>query len=204
MLDSLADDYLRHFGATPFNLSHWDPSDETVKSLLKRLRLQAPPTLIPYLYSDELDVQQAILRRLGLSRDARECLIVPSGTSAVMFGALWLKALNITNTIVLCPSYFPIFYDCELMDLPFSRLYMRREARTWHLPKLEILRAIASHPSESAIWITNPVYCAGAYLTPADAEFLNSLLERGVALVIDECLSLCGNELSRLIADSDR
>lgn len=191
-LDEIAADYQRQCGASPFNLSHWDPSPETVRALVGSLRLPVSSDELSYLYSYELPILPNILQRIGFETEQRACLVVPNGTTAILFAATWLKSLSIERVLVLCPSYFPVFYACDLAHIECVRVYMDRTGRQWRLPTNAITDRLGPR---TAVWITNPVYCTGAYLSQRDGQFVDSLLSDGVATVVDECLALNGREI---------
>src|SRR5688572_23066262 len=109
--------------------------------------------------------------------------------------------LRVSRIIVLCPSYFPVFHDCDMVGLPYVRIYMTRDSTGWNLPTSEILRSLEATPN-TALWVTNPVYCTGFYLGSAEATFLQGLLARGVNVVQDEFLALCGHEIGRQLEHS--
>lgn len=198
MLEDLAAEYSAAYGSRPFNLSHWDPSDETVRALLGHLELPAPPPAAPYIYSYELDLQTQVVQALGLTPANRDCLFVPNGTTAVLFAVSWLRAVGVKRVVVLCPSYFPVFHAAELVGLSCVRVGMARTTAGWELPRDAVSVELASSPS-TALWVTNPVYCTGVYLGPGDAAFLNELLDQGCVVVADECLALSGRELGASI-----
>jgi aspartate/methionine/tyrosine aminotransferase len=193
-LEELAEEYEDQNGSAPFNLSHWDPSDQTVKALLKHLRLPPLPSGIPYIYS-YVEGKQEVLRRLGFHLTTRRCGFVQAGTTAMLLAVWWLKALGIDRVLILCPTYFPVFYDCEVMNLNCTPIYMRREGRRWFLPRDELVAAVRESPSKTSLWVTNPVFCTGSYLHEPDVALLDSLLAEGAAVVADECLAMNGREM---------
>lgn len=202
-LRELAEEYQRQNGAPPFALSHWDPSDQTMKVLLKDLRLPPPPSPVPYIYSYYLGFEQQVLERLGLRESTQGCFLVPAGTNAMLLAIWWLKSLDITRVIVLCPAYFPVFYSSKMIGLPHTKIYIRRHLGKWQLPQEEIIEAVRAAKSKTAVWITNPVFCAGEYLSEEDREFLESLLQKGVIVIADECLAISGQELCRKLSGSE-
>ena len=194
LAENLAEEYESQYGMKPFNLSHWDPSEQTTRELLKYLRLPKPTIVIPYIYSYD-EGQHRTLRQLGFSSSLRHCWFVNSGTIAVLLAAWWLKAQSIDRLVVLGPTYFPIFHMQTVICLPTDCLYMRRVGGSWHLPQEEILAAINSNSGRTALWVTNPVFSTGCYLSDGDSDFLAFLLRDGATLVVDECLSINGKEI---------
>lgn len=195
LVEDLAEEYECQFGLSPFNLSHWDPSSYTTNLILRDLRLPTPTILIPYLYSFP-DGPEEILRRLGFVSAQKHCAFANSGTIAVLLSVWWLKAKHVARTLVLGPSYFPVFHLCEALDLQHNRSYMERNDGRWELPRKEINSFVEANPGVTALWVTNPVFSTGCYLADADVIFLKELLDRGVTVVADECLALNGYELS--------
>jgi len=198
VLDKLSDDYEQRFGLAPFHLSHWDSSAQIAQAMLEHLRLPPPALPSPYIYPYELGLQSRLIKRLGLEPKERDCLVVPNGTNAMLFAAWWLKTLALERVIILCPSYFPAFYACEMVGLRFVSLHMRRFGGEWHFPEDELKR-LTGGDGKTAVWITNPVYCTGFYLSGGDASIITSLLDAGVTVVLDECLAINGKEIARHI-----
>lgn len=203
-LKGLARRYESETGTAPFELSHWDPSEETARELLRHLSLPPAPPTSPYIYSYYLDVQEQILRRLGVRDKSQTCLFVHAGTSAILFAAWWLKSLKISRVVVLCPTYFPVFYSAQMMGLDCLRVYMRRRRGMWQLPREEVTAAVREAPSATAVWVINPTFCTGSYFDEADVEFLNTLLGQGVAVVADECLAMNGMEVGGRLRQNGR
>lgn len=202
-LDQLAQEYQSKYGIGPFDVSHWDPSDQTIQSLLKHLKLPASPLPIPYIYSDP-DRKPRILERLGFNSGNQTCSFVQSGTNATVLAAWWLRSLGIKRVLVLCPAYFSVFYSFEMVGITGRRLYLHREKGNWRFPTEEILGELKDNPGLTAVWVTNPVYCTGNYCSETDVAFLNLLLRLGAAVVTDECLCLNGREIGGRLAWSDR
>lgn len=196
-LEELATAYLREYGSPPFNLSHWDPSHQISRNLLKYLRLPKPPAAMPYIYSYYTGAPREVAERLGFEWTGRDCLLVHSGTSAIVLTLWWVKAMGFEQLIILCPTYFPAFYLAEVMSVPFRPIFTKRERGNWSLPRKDLVKLIGNPTTKTVVWVTNPIYCTGVYLSESDREFLGSLLDSGVTIVADECLSKNGYEMSR-------
>lgn len=203
-LEDLGGEYERITGTPPFELSHWDPSDETIDLLTQYLSLPPPPLAAPYIYPYYVGVREEILAKLGLIDQKRRCLFSPAGTSALNLALCWLKSLNVERLLVLCPTYFPIFYAAAMLGIPFTKVNLERKSNgVWCLPQGLIDYYLTHDSSRTAIWITNPVYSTGVYYQQDDVKFLDSLLTRGNQIVVDECLAINGMELSRKLSSSD-
>jgi aspartate/methionine/tyrosine aminotransferase len=203
-LERVSQKYCSRHGADPFNISHWDPSAATIDLLASCLRIPKAPSLFQYLYSYDLMVHRQLLERLGSVDPDRRCVVVPSGTNAIMFAAWWLKCLGVDRLAVLCPAYFSIFHASEIVNLAFTKIYMHRNqiSGLWELPTDAIRSFIGQSPLRTAIWITNPIYSAGVYLSIEGLQCIKEALAAGVSLVADECLCINGYELGRALSGS--
>ena len=196
-LEELAAEYQGEFGSLPFNLSHWDPSEQVSRSLLKCLRLPKPPDAMPYIYSYYTGAPRQVAERLGFEWAGRDCLLVHSGTSAIVLTLWWVKAMGFENLIILCPTYFPVFYLAEVMSMPSQSIFTKRERGNWTLPRKDLVKLTGNPTTRTVVWVTNPIYCTGVYLSESDRQFLGSLLDNGVTIIADECLAKNGYEISR-------
>jgi aspartate/methionine/tyrosine aminotransferase len=202
--ENLSDKYQRKYGSPPFDLSHWDPSKEILQNLIQYLDLPEPPCVMPYIFSYELDdINEKLIERFALTNRDQDLLIVPTGTSAITFAAWWLKCLDIEQVIILCPAYFSSFYSCDVMKLSYRKIYLRRESKQWQLPYEEIEAAVKKN-AKTVLWITNPIYTTGVYFGQDEVNFLNSLLKAGITVLIDECHSINGKEITPRLIPSER
>jgi aspartate/methionine/tyrosine aminotransferase len=201
--EKLSDKYQRKYGSPPFDLSHWDPSNETLKNLIPHLELPQSSWIMPYIFSYDLDdLNEKLIERFTLTNREQEFLVVPTGTSAIAFATWWLKCLEIEHVVILCPAYFSSFYSCDVMGLPYSKIYLRRESKRWHFPYEEIEAAVKKN-AKTALWVTNPIYATGVYLDQEKISFLNSLLKIGITVLVDECHSINGKEITPKLIPSD-
>lgn len=201
-LEILAEDYKLKYGALPFNLSHWDPSIEVSRFLSKYLKLPALPSPMHYIYSYYTGVHDKVAEKLGFEWKNHTCLLLHSGTSAIVLATWWAKAMGFEKLLIVCPTYFPVIYLAQVMTMPFQLLFAQREAGNWALPQ-EALSECIRGVKKTVVWITNPIYCTGVYLSREDRQFLASLLDAGVAIVADECLSKSGYEISRELGEKE-
>lgn len=97
----------------------------------------------------------------------------------------------------MCPSYFSLTHACRRFGLTLNRAYLKRSNGGFTLPPAN--SSIWREPS--VLWLTNPVYGAGVYLSKADVLFISGLLKSGWTVVADECLALPGQELIRMLGE---
>lgn len=204
ILEHLMDEYAQLHGTPPFNLSHWDPGRVAASILLERLSLPHVDSVIPYIYSYDLDMLGRIIGKLGFLATNRRCLITPSGTSAINISLWWLKCAGVTELVILAPTYFPVISTCEVVDLRSRIIYLSRVQGKWSIPQCQINDVIGRSSTPSAVWITNPIFSAGVYFDANDVQFLASLLRAGTFVIADECLALNGKELAWKLGAEDR
>ena len=202
-VEDLGAEYEREHGLAPFNISYWNPSTQMERMLLSHLNLPRPSFQIPYIYS-YYEGKDETLRRLGFTCDTRRCWFINAGTIAVLLAVRWLAAQDIDRVVVLCPTYFSVLHLCEAMKLPLGLLHMQRVGGCWQLPKEEIMAAIKNASHKTALWLTNPVFSTGCYISEPDRAFLTSVLEKGTIVVADECLALNGYEIGRTLGGFER
>jgi hypothetical protein len=204
VLEHLMDQYAEVNGSPPFNLSHWDPGRLASSVLLERISLPQVDSIVPYVYSYDLDLLGRIVNKLGFSTANRRCLITPSGTSGINISLWWLKCAGIKELVILAPTYFPVVSACEVVDLKHSITYLRRVQGKWSIPQCQLGNVLEGATAPAAVWITNPVFSAGVYFDADDVQFLASLLQAGTFIIADECLALNGKELARKLGGEDR
>ena len=193
----LVDRYREQNHTGPFNLSHWDPSAETIEELSKYLRLPLPTSPSPYVYPGDLKYQEAVMDKLGL-HPTQGGLTVHAGTTAILFAMWWIKQIQVRSLTIVCPAYFPVFHAAKAMGVRHKIVFMERVDGRWMIPQEKVENRLRKARGAEAIWITNPVYCTGKYLGEPDLRYLQQLLDAGVAVVADECLSSSGHELTRM------
>jgi hypothetical protein len=197
LLEKVAAAYESRHGAPPFDISHWDPSEATTKLLLKHLSLPVAAPWIPYIYTYNFNKHSEVIRRLVIGTERQSCLLVPGGTNAILSAIWWLKSLDIDSLAIVCPSYFSVFHACDIVGLPYRHIYMSRIGGEWLFPTDQIDLFMNNMPSAKAIWLTNPIYCTGVKQSDSLRPFINSLLDRGAAVVVDECLCAPSQSFAR-------
>ena len=203
-IEELEQAYLDAHGCRTINVSHWDPS-ETFKNQIKG-HLDIPLTwpTIDYLFSYTTGVSvgasNGIPKSLGFSPSENGLLITPSGSVSIVCAVNWLAAMGMSQLVVLFPAYFSLLYMCKRYKVEVVEKYMRRTADGYALP--EISDGDAKKPR--AIWITNPVYSTGVYLSDSDVQKLRDLMDDGWHVIADECLAIPGRELSHQLSDHPR
>src|SRR5258706_2513743 len=94
-LEKVAEEYQQEYGSSPFNLSHWDPSAQTCQKLLKFLRLPNPPPAMAYIYSFYTGAPRQVAERLAFHWAGRDCLLVHSGTTAIVLTRWRVNAMRV-------------------------------------------------------------------------------------------------------------
>lgn len=191
-IERLEERYRRAHGAKPFNVSHWDPSPEMVRSLAPMLRPDHGRDPLTYVYSYTLDLGEQVLRKLGFS-PRHGALFTPSGTLSMQCAMHWLRAMGLRRITATGPLYFPLLHQAAMSGVEVEIAHMVRRGGRYHLPA-RLAR------SRRPLWITNPVYSTGVRLSEDDQATLRRLARSGVPIVLDECLAFPGEEIGPRIA----
>lgn len=199
-LEAIEEDYFHRFGAWPFNISHWDPTPNFEEKMLRHLDVPSLLSLIPYKFSYQVADTARVIEKLGGTPAIHCGVFNASNTTSILCALNWLASRRATELIVLCPAYFALFYACKRFGLKAQTVRLRRISGQYLLPdpKSQIWRKPA------VLWLTSPVYGTGVYLQPESIEYINTLLASGWTVISDECLSLTGTELVRMLGHHDR
>ena len=193
LLETIEEAYERQFGIAPFNVSHWDPTDEFQTKLLPYLEIPPFKSVASYRFSYQIEETNPVLKKLGASPDVHFGIFTPSTTTSILCVLNWLKSRRRKKIIAVCPAYFSLFQACRQFGLPIQAAYLRRDTGIFTLPRPDnpIWR------ERGVLWLTSPTYGAGVYLADDDIVFLDKLLTAGWTVIADECLALSGRELIR-------
>jgi aspartate/methionine/tyrosine aminotransferase len=195
MLEAVEDAYAKRFGAAPFNISHWDPSDEFETEMLAFLEIPSLGSLTAYRFSYQITETDSVITKLGGVTGLHRGLFTPSTTTSILCVLNWLKKRGMNQLIAMCPAYFSLSHVCHRFGLELKRAYMKRSDACFALPPPG--SRIWKKPS--VLWLTSPVYSAGVYFSEEDIALVKNLLESGWTVISDECLALPGQEMIRAI-----
>src|SRR5579871_3409230 len=191
-IEGLAKRWQARHGREPVCVSHWNPSDDFVRSLRARLPTAqsfeaalAAHDPVPYRHSHMLPALGAVVKKLGFSAERDAALITENGTSAIAAVANWLKLNGVSEVTLLTPSYYTTRYHLRRLGIVVrERPLIRSADGTYALPHdLEAGRG-------RALWLTSPVYSTGVYAREADAATLRRLADQGALIVADEVMAL--------------
>ncbi len=193
MLERIEDAYAKRFGVAPFNISYWDPSEEFTEQMRAHLEAPIMDALLSYRFSYQIKETDPVIAKLGGVTGLHGGLFTPSCTSSILCVLNWLKSRKKKHIIALCPAYFSLFQACRHFNITIQPVYMKRQDGGFVLPPPN------SHiwRKPTVLWLTSPIYGAGVYLSPADIIFIKGLLQSGWTVIVDECLTLPGEELIR-------
>src|SRR6185295_745735 len=105
--------------------------------------------------------------------------------------ANWLRTRRVRHVAIIGPTYWTTIHSLKLLGIDASIVPAHHSESGFRLPEMRVARA------EDAIWMTLPYYSTGVYLHDCDRGWLEWALNRGVHVVIDECLALPGREMLR-------
>jgi aspartate/methionine/tyrosine aminotransferase len=194
LLESIERQFAQKFGEIPFNISHWDPSEDFHRKLLTQIDLPSLSSVINYSFSYTVLQGRRVVEKLGAKAPKRGFLLTPSGTTSIISAVNWLANQDAKELLVACPAYFPVFHACRRFGIKAEPLYLEKHEGDFFLPE-----SISRMGDRKALFITNPVYCTGVYLPESVIAVIADLLERGWLIIADECLSLPGRELCRTL-----
>lgn len=198
------------------NVSHWNPSlyffDKILKPELGDHFFGLPDTH-KYAYSYYLDetTKSLIRKGIGDETDNRECLITPSGTISIQCLLDFAKyRLKIHDIIVINPSYFSVHHSCRRLNINVQEIDMiRGHDNIFQINKSKLnsmLDSLKRKQANYGLWITNPIYSAGASYSQGDINYLLDLLEHHNRLHIfaDESFAYSSCELLRDFSKMNR
>lgn len=194
LIEEIINEYKNSFGAEPFNLSHWDPAPSFIDRVLSSLDICYPDRVIEYSFSYEFPFKRQLIQRLGFAQD-KSVLITPSGSTSIMCVSNWLNYMGVKTAAILCPVYFSAPHSMNKFGIKTDNIYIHRKNGQFLFPEDAIDRAIKA----KALWITNPIYCTGVGYTENQINLIGSILDSGCIVVADECLTMSGDELGRIL-----
>lgn len=182
-------------GIKPNNISHWNSSSDFQNSLASIYTNASIEIEKVFNYNFSYDIpnlhKKRIIKQLGLDTKTTKGLIVPTGTLSIHCALSWIKEkCKIRNIAILCPAYFAAFHICNIMNINYLEVFMKRTSENrFSIPK-DYLNSLIENDGIKAIYVTNPVYCTSSYLSSEDIEYLRNLAEQGIKIVWDGCLSI--------------
>ena len=192
--------FAHKFGHSPAYISHWDPLDDEACAIAKQLHV--PPTIDPvrYLYPNDGDGPSMVQSCLGYPT-SRKVIITPSSTSSTVVTLTLAARLGIRRIILVQPFYFATLRVVEILDLQPRLWPAQRGSNGFWLEPLDQ----HSIGPETAVWITDPLYCTGHSLLDRSREVLDDCLEQGALIILDQSLSNpTVSETAGSLVDHDR
>jgi aspartate/methionine/tyrosine aminotransferase len=190
-LDKLADAYYGRHGHHLVNVSHWDPSEETINCFRTLFPPLCPVDPICYRYSYLLERMPQVLNNLGFANKDVAGLVTENGTTAIVTVSNWLMLNNIREVILLRPYYFPTLHNIQRLGIRVRPMVLPRVDSLYRLPRnLGLGKGVA-------LWLTNPIYNTGVHSIELDTEELKRIADSGVIVVADEALALRPSPISK-------
>lgn len=149
---------------------------------------------IPYRYSYHI-AKSAVLRRLGLDPNGVGALFTENGSESISSVANALKLTGVTDVRILDPSYFTTHHNLSRLGIRVHRTALRRFDDT------HALRNLPPTPNY-AIWVTDPIYNTGVYLSKEFVDALAAKANEGTIVVVDETLSIFPGRFARAMGTS--
>ncbi|MBI5425734.1 MAG: hypothetical protein HZA32_16790 [Opitutae bacterium] len=193
LLENIEEAYAREYGVAPFNISHWDPTEEFETAMLPHLDLPSLSSAIAYRFSYQVAETEAVIAKFGASTQNSFGVFTPSTTTSILCVLNWLRSRARQRIVAVCPAYFSLFHAADRFGIATQKIFLRRSAEGFWLKPA--MAKMGRKPG--VLWLTNPVYGAGVYFGDDDVAFIDQLLVDGWTVIADECLALPGRELVR-------
>ena len=204
-MEALERRYQRMYGKEPYNVSLWNPSAKTLSRLAGNLHLPSSSRKVKTTYTFPGTIDTALIKKattkLGFRKEIGS-LVTPTGSLSILNVLYWIKASGFRRVFILCPYYFSVINNCRILGIEARKVPLESNpGRTGFVfPE----KQCAKIGRRDVLWITNPVYCSGLYLDTTWMKGLKSLMNNGVTVVTDECLSINGYEISHLTGNHPR
>ena len=193
-VEKIIDNVRLQTGVSPINISTWNSGEQYQSSLLAVLNLPKTANIADYIYSYDIshNLKKSLLRKINRN-------LFTSATCAISSIAMMLYKNAISRIIILQPSYYTVqecfkFYNG--IDVVSISLSYSADDGLYHIPfdKLNDINA-------DVIWITQPVFSTGVYLSAFEINKVCSIFSK----VVVDC-SLCSLEqvqiLSKIVSNN--
>ncbi|MFK5948646.1 MAG: hypothetical protein QM500_07755, partial [Methylococcales bacterium] len=105
VIETLKEKYECLYGKKPFDVSHWNPSEQTKQWMYKYLVLPTNLNSIDYHFSYTLENINLLLAKFGF-KSKKGILITPSGSASISAITNLIRTLSVHELTVYSPVYF--------------------------------------------------------------------------------------------------
>ena len=177
------------------NVSHWNSGKEYKKLILSQYRASTPLNYSDYQYSYAYsnDTKKTVISNLMCTNPNKyDCVFIHNATAAICCIADYLKKHGYQKICVIEPAYFSI-YSCLLS---FGLNVHKENAILNSKGEIELPYDNILQKEYDVVWITSPIFSTGLYFTQSQIDCINSLVQKGTLLIIDESAASPKNTLS--------
>ena len=182
-------------GISPVNISTWNSGEKYQRSLLEVLNLSKVDNIANYIYSYDIPntLKKSLLHKINRNSNANSCAFFTSATSAISSIAMLSYKRAIKKVVVVQPSYYTVqecfksYTDIDVASISLS--YSKKDC-LYHIPVDKL-----NYSEAGIIWLTQPVFSTGVYLSVHE---IIELCDRFPLVVID--CSLCSLNQIQLIS----
>jgi len=200
-IEEIEEAYIERHGASPVHLSHWDPARAYREVLNSALRLPRGEDAFRYWFTYEMqELKSAVGQRLALTPGSGVRLFTNSSTVSTIAVVHWLRNVGVRRMVILAPFYFSVLRACDALGVACEIVPLTRhfdgDSTRYRIPtQLPI-------GDGDCLWVTNPVYSSGGYISGARDE-LSSIAD-GTFVVLDETLSDSSLGLAQTLSSNSR
>ena len=202
-IEDAEDKYLLTYGALPFQLSTWNPSEFFRTNYLFNQTI-FPESLdyINYIYPYDLEptIIQPLAKKLCGST-MQPLVITNSGTLSISLITSVLVQAKCRKLLVINPTYFSVFYNCAEKGIAIREINIRPTNGKYILPFDAIIENLNWC---DGIWLTAPIYNTGVEYNKDDLISLSKLIPSTKYIIADECFCKTGHSIYKYFRSNPR
>jgi len=183
-IEEISNKYEKLHGHDPQFVSDWNPSNQFKQKISKHINIKKNETtnVMDYIFSYTNSNLNELSKKLWGNGNWGK-LITPSGSASINVVIHWLVQQGINNVDIICPTYFTVPNVLKRFGINCTKHYLHKES-----DQTFSLSSTISVKSNSALWITNPVYCTGVqHFNPF--QHPNFDCDQWSTVILDQCLA---------------
>lgn len=184
---------MRLLGYNVYDLSYWDCGDDYSRELLSILNFEDNKQPFKYIYSYEIEpeIHDLVKKRIAKTQEDESCLFFSNSTTTIVNVSNFLQKCELVESVcVIQPSYFTVEPTLSSFGINVHSISLNFRNRKFHIPLHEIIKT-----GYDAVWVTSPIFCTSTYFDDKEIYKIQTLLDNGVFVIIDESLCIEGRSI---------